>query len=260
MKKAVFLIMVIALTALSAALKGQSDSPMGKTWVVFIENSSYQHFASLTGPPTDVNIMKSALNNYRIDNILHKKDLTKAQMERFFNTELKELMIKNEVAAVMIWYAGHGRFINDIGYWIPVDARRDDELSYYNINSLRTALKTYNNVKHTLIVTDACESGPTFYQAMRSIPRDRSCDDHNATRFRSSQVLSSSGYEYAGDNSQFTRTFANSLLNNQQSCIPIERIVTQVTVVMARSGGQRPKFGKIAGLEDEGGTFFFFSK
>jgi hypothetical protein len=260
MKQITFLFMVLGFAALTFLAKAQDDNPMGKTWVIFIENSSYQNFASLNGPPTDVNLMKTALNNYRIDNILHKKDLTKSQMEKFFSTELKDLVVKNGVTSVMIWYAGHGRFINDIGYWIPVDARRDDELSYYNINILRAAMKAYINLKHTLIVTDACESGPTFYQAMRSIPRDRSCDDHNATRFRSSQVLSSSGYEYSGDNSQFTRTFANSLLNNQQGCIPIERIVTQVTVDMARSGGQRPKFGKIAGLEDEGGTFFFIAK
>ena len=260
MKSIKFLIMILALAGNFFFSIAQTNNPMGKTWVIFIENSNYQHFASLNGPPADVNLMKSALGNYQIDNILHKKDLTKAQMERFFSTELKEHVVKNNVNAIMVWYAGHGRFINDIGYWIPTDARRDDELSYYNINNLRTALKAYSDMAHTLIVTDACESGPTFYQAMRSIPRDRSCDDFNATRFRSSQVLSSSGYEYASDNSQFTQTFAQSLMNNQQSCIPIERIVTQVTVSAARSGGQRPKFGKIAGLEDEGGTFFFIAK
>ena len=161
----------------------------------------------------------------------------------------------------MVWYAGHGKFISETGYWIPVDARRDDEYTYYNINNLKASMQAYSRfVTHTLVVTDACESGPTFYQAMRSDIRQRNCDDWQATRFKSSQVLSSAGYEMATDNSQFTRTFANMLRSNPNYCLPIENIVLKVTEVVSRTSNQRPKFGKISGLEDEGGTFFFISK
>jgi hypothetical protein len=161
----------------------------------------------------------------------------------------------------MFWYAGHGKFVNDVGYWIPVDATRDDEFTYFNINALRASMQGYpKTLTHTLVITDACESGPTFYQAMRATTEEKSCDDWRSTRFKSSQVLSSAGYEQASDQSQFTRTFANSLLNNTTSCIPIDKIVTQVTVAVSQSGMQRPKFGKITGLEDEGGTFFFVAK
>lgn len=237
------------------------DSPMGKTWVVFIENSNYRTFASLDGPASDVTLMKSALANYKIHNLIHKKDMTKEDLEKFFSIELRDLTRSNQVNSVMIWYAGHGKFINDTGYWIPIDARRDDEFTYYNINALRASMQTYpKTLTHTLVITDACESGPTFYQAMRASPQEKSCDDWTATRFRSSQVLSSAGYEMAADRSQFTRTFANSLLNNTTSCIPIDKIVNQVTIAVEQTGLQRPKFGKISGLEDEGGTFFFVSK
>ena len=142
-----------------------------------------------------------------------------------------------------------------------MDASRDDEFSYYNINALKAAMLGYPDLlTHTLVITDACESGPSFYQAMRSAPRERSCDDWTSTSFKSSQVFSSAGYELAVDDSQFTRTFANVLVNNPSSCIPIENIVTKVTTAVENTTRQIPQFGKIAGLEDEDGTFFFIPK
>jgi len=242
----------IALTA---------ENPMGKTWAVFIENSNYLTFASLDGPPKDISLMKKALARYRISNIIVKKDMTKEQMERFFSIELRDLVRSNHVNSILIWYAGHGKSINETGYWIPVDAKRDDEFTYFNISNLKGALQAYAKwVTHILVITDACESGPSFYQAMRAIPKVRSCDDWKATHFKSSQVFSSAGYELAVDNSQFTRTFANTLLNNPDACIPIESIVSKVTKAVVQNNQQKPQFGKIAGLEDEDGTFFFIAK
>jgi len=165
------------------------------------------------------------------------------------------------VKSLLIWYAGHGKFVNEVGYWIPTDAKRDDEFTYFNINTLRAAMEPYvNYLTHTLVITDACESGPSFYTAMRSTPTIRSCDDWEDTQFKSSQVFSSAGYELAVDDSQFTRTFANALTSNPNACIPIEEIVSSVTMAVTNNNQQKPKFGKIAGLVDENGTFFFIAK
>lgn len=243
----------------SAALLGKN--PMGKTWVVFVENSNYHSFASLEGPTKDVSLMKAALVKYQVNNVIHRKDLSKEQMEKFFSIELRDLIRSNRVNTLLIWYAGHGKLINETGYWIPIDANRDEEFTYFNINSLKAWLQTYSSLTHTLLVTDACESGPTFFQAMRAALRERSCDDWQATRLKSSQVFSSAGYELAQDNSQFTKTFANLLASNPNACIPIESIVLKINSTSGQSNSQqKPKFGKIAGLTDEDGTFFFIAK
>lgn len=244
----------------SAALLG--NNPMGKTWVVFVENAKYNTFASLEGPTKDVSLMKAALAKYQVNNIIHKKNLTKDQMEKFFSIELRDLIKSNRVNTLMIWYAGHGKSVSETGYWIPVDASRDDEFTYFNINYLKAAMQSYTStVNHTLVITDACESGPTFYQAMRSGLKERSCSDWQATRLKSSQVFSSAGYELAVDNSQFTKTFANILASNPNSCLPIESIVNKVTSTVSTSNpNQKPRFGKINGLTDEDGTFFFMMK
>jgi hypothetical protein len=115
-------------------------------------------------------------------------------------------------------------------------------------------------VTHNLVVTDACESGPAFCQVMRETPGERNCNDWEAVKFKSSQVFSSAGYEFAADNSMFTKTFAGTLSNNPEACIPIESIVNKVLPAVARNRMQTPKFGRIAGLEDEDGTFFFIAK
>jgi hypothetical protein len=93
---------------------------------------------------------------------------------------------------------------------------------------------------------------------MRAAIKERSCDDWQATRLKSSQVFSSAGYELAQDNSQFTKTFANLLASNPNACIPIESIVLKIN--STSNNQQKPKFGKIAGLTDEDGTFFFIAK
>lgn len=238
-----------------------ANNPMGRTWVLFIENSSYETFASLDGPIKDVSTIQRALANYQIHNVLHKKDMTKAEMEKYFNIELRDLVKKNQVKSLLVWYAGHGKFINDIGYWIPVDAKRDDEFTYFNINALKAGLQGYGDVVvHTLVVSDACESGPGFYTAMRSASDDPKCDNTIVAGAKSAQVFSSAGYELAVDNSKFTATFANTLMNNKNACIPIESIVKSVTAAVTTDAGQKPKFGKIQGLEDMNGTFFFISK
>jgi tetratricopeptide (TPR) repeat protein len=237
------------------------SNPMGKTWVVFIENSQYSTFASLEGPVKDINLMTRAFANYQIQNIIHKKNMTKAEMEKFFLIDLRDLIKTNQVKSLLIWYAGHGKFINDVGYWIPVDAKRDDEITYFNITTLRASMESYlSYLTHTLVITDACESGPSFYQAMRSDLKKRSCDDWQATQFKSSQVFSSAGYELAVDDSQFTRTFATALTNNPNACIPIEEVVAKVSTAVGDNNQQKPKFGKITGLKDEDGTFFFIAR
>jgi hypothetical protein len=189
------------------------------------------------------------------------QNMTKDEMQRFFSIELRDMIRSNKINSLLIWYAGHGKFINNTGYWIPVDATWNDEFSYYNIGQLKASMESYPDfLVHNLVVTDACESGPSFYRAMRSEIEERSCDDWTSTRLKSSQVFSSAGNESADDNSQFARTFSNVLASNPGNCLSIEAIVQKVSASMVNNNQQRPQFGKIAGLEDEDGSFFFVPK
>jgi hypothetical protein len=244
----------------SAATAG-IDNPMGNTWVVFIENGKYASFPSLEGPAKDVTAMKTALANYKITKTIHKKDMTKTEMEKFFSIELRDYVKNNNINSLLIWYAGHGKYVSPTGYWVPSDGKTDDEFSYFGIANLKAAMQSYaGKLVHTLVITDACESGATFLMAMRGGDEEKRCDNFELTKAKSSQVYTSAGYELASDNSQFTKTFVNTLNNNVEPCLPIEKIVKKVNVAVSQAGNQVPKFGKIKDLEDEGGTYFFIKK
>lgn len=237
------------------------DNPMGNTWVVFIENSSYANFPSLEGPAKDVMAMRSALAGYKITNIVQKKNMTKSQMEKFFSIELRDIVKNNNINSLLVWYAGHGKYVSPTGYWVPADGKTDDEFSYYGINNLKAAMQSYpEKLIHTLVITDACESGATFLMAMRGGDDEKRCDNFELTKAKSSQVFTSAGFELASDNSQFTKTFTSILNNNVDPCLPIDKIVKKVSSSVVAAGNQSPKFGKIKDLADEGGTFFFIKK
>jgi hypothetical protein len=234
---------------------------MGNTWVVFIENSKYLSFPSLEGPAKDVTAMRTALTNYKITKTIHKKDMTKMEMEKFFSIELRDYVKNNNINSLLIWYAGHGKYVSPTGYWVPSDGKTDDEFSYFGINNLKAAMQSYaDKLVHTLVITDACESGATFLMAMRGGDDDKRCDNFELTKAKSSQVFTSAGYELASDNSQFTKTFVSTLNNNVEVCLPIEKIVKKVSAAVSQAGNQAPKFGKIKDLVDEGGTYFFIKK
>ena len=242
------------------------SNPMGVTYVVFIENSGYENFPSLDGPVQDANTIKRALDNYQINFFWHLKDMTLKDMKHFFEVELPERLTANNVNSLMIWYAGHGKTINNKGYWIPVNAERDKQYTYYDISELRLKMEEYRGLTHTLVVTDACESGPSFYQAMRSVGPEPRCEDLTKIAKKSAQVLTSAALEgnrNASDRSQFSETFANTLNGSykKRSCVPIETLVNDISrAVTSVNPNQRPRFGNITNLVDEGGTFFFIAK
>jgi len=258
MKKSFFLL-IISLFFLHP-FTGEAN-PMGKTWVVFIQNTNYLSLSTLAGAQKDVSLMKEALSSYQIDKIIIKQDLKKGEMQKFFSADLPALLKENGVNSLLIWYSGHGKFINETGYWIPVDAQRDDEATYYRMESLKKDLeRMVDHLQHVLVVTDACESGPTFFQAMRSIPTKPVCDDPVAAKKRSYQLFSASGYNLANEESLFARTIAGALSDNPKPCIPVQEVVKKVTITLMRNHLDRPQFGNITGMDSEGGTFFFYKK
>ncbi len=237
-----------------------NDSPMGKTWVILIENSEYKEFTNLTSPEKDIQLMQQALGRYKVNKIIVKRNLTKREMERFFSIDLRDLVRANQVNSLFIWFAGHGVNNNGIGYWIPSDARTDVEFSYFNINALKASLYSYTSLTHILIVSDACETGPGFCTAMRGPIEGVACSNTQLALKKSAQVLTSSGSGYAYDNSLFTRAFANALLNNEDDCSSVNDIAKRVSLIMQNSSSQKPEFGRISGIEDEMGTFFFITR
>jgi tetratricopeptide (TPR) repeat protein len=242
-----------------AAILSEAN-PMGKTWVVFIENSNYANLSSLEAVSSDVALVKNALSGYIIDSMVSRKNMNKAAMERFFSIELRNLITQHQVNSLLIWYSGHGKINNDNGYWMPTDASKKDEFTYFSTTNLKGYLSTYKNLKHTLVVADATETGPSFYLAMRDTQRPKECGDYQASKLKSAQVLSAAEPERSNESSLLSKTFANTLKATKDKCISIDNISDKVSTAAKQNQKQKPKFGNIQDLSDENGTFFFMRK
>jgi len=243
----------------STAIQAEAN-PMGKTWVVFIENSNYTNLSSLEAVASDVALVKNALSGYIIDSIVSRKNMNKAAMERFFSIELRNLITQNQVNSLLIWYSGHGKISNENGFWMPTDALKKDEFTYFSTTNLKGYLSTYKNLRHTLVVADATETGPSFYLAMRDTQRPKECGDYQASKLKSAQVLSAAEPERNNESSLLSKTFANSLKGTKDKCISIDNISDKVNIAAKQNQKQKPKFGNIQDLSDENGTFFFMRK
>jgi tetratricopeptide (TPR) repeat protein len=140
----------------------------GTTWVIYIENSDYKSFPALQGSGSDVAKMQKAFAKYNVQKTITKKNLSKQQLERFFSSELRDLVRTNKVNTVLVWYAGHGRTVGGKSYWIPVDGKKDDIYSFYNYGPLKNLIQNYSeSVNNALVVSDAAGSEASFYDLSR---------------------------------------------------------------------------------------------
>ena len=143
------------------------SSTTGITWLIHIDNQNYRNFPAIQGG-SDASKMQKAFANYSVQRTVSKKNMSKEQMERFFNVELRDLVRSNKVNTVLVWYSGHGRSTSGKAYWVPVDARKDDIYSYFNYGSLKAQMQNYSeSVNNTVVVSDAAGTDASFYELTR---------------------------------------------------------------------------------------------
>lgn len=157
----------VAVKSVPIATSAAPSSSTGTTWVIYIENKNYRDFPAIV-EGGDMAKMQRSFANYSVQRTIQKKNLSKEQLERFFNVELRDLVRTNKVNTLLVWYAGHGRTQGGKAYWVPVDGRKDDVYSYFNYGSLKVQMQNYSEtVGSTLVVSDAAGTDPSFYELTR---------------------------------------------------------------------------------------------
>lgn len=143
-------------------------SATGNTWVVLIQNADYKSFPAPQGQANDLADIQRSFGKYNAQRTITKKNMSKGQIERFFNIELRDLVRTNKVNTILVGYVGHGRSAAGRTYWVPVDGKKDDIYSYYNYGSLKSLLENYSeSVTNTLVVSKAAGTDPSFYELTR---------------------------------------------------------------------------------------------
>jgi predicted phosphohydrolase len=125
---------------------------------------------------------------------------------------------------------------------------------------MKISLSGIKRLKHLLVISDACETGKSFYTQKISRNSENTCSDWTLTKMSSVECFTSSDGELSSDNSLFAKTFSNVLNNNPAPCISIGSLAEKVKEIVETYQAQKPVFGHITGMDDENGSFIFLKR
>jgi tetratricopeptide (TPR) repeat protein len=223
----------------------------GKTWIISIENTRYMQWPDSTSGE-DQQAIQEALNGIVHSHWISLRNANKSQMELFFQTELRAMVQNNRVKNLVIWYSGAGALRNGIGYWLPSDADTTLEHTWYSLLSLRAALEPCTSLNQICILSNSCDPGDGFLEALpfpNAIPECNTKNNGNAQAI----ALFSGQNSLSRGSALFTQTLAHTL-RNAGACISPEHLALRLDQVSKQTKSAGPKFGKIKGLKNENGA------
>lgn len=193
---------------------------------------------------------------FKIINPLFDRNATRRKIIEAIN-DLTSHVHEND--SLIVYFAGHGMIhpINQIGYWIPVDAKRSvgDWISNQELLAYLTGI----NVKHLVLVSDSCFSGALLKNTRGS---ENTLHYMKLKEKRSRYIITSGRLEVVDDGkpgkgSPFANALVDSLFQNSQTYFSITDLFNQVQKVVASSNSQQPDYNIIPNCGHEGGQLVF---
>lgn len=216
------------------------------------------YWTRLNNPINDCNaIAKLLTTQYQFapQNIrfLFNENATRDKIIDTFEALAKELTPEDNL---VIYYAGHGFYnqVTNIGYWVPVDAQKNQISKYIPNSDIRNYLGSFNSF-HTLIIADACFAGSMI--GMRG--------DALKESYKSRWVITSGNMEMVddgppGQHSPFAKALIETLRDNQQASLNADDLFKHINRKMRNNANQMPQGAPIKDVGDEGGVFVFKRK
>jgi len=166
---------------------------------------------------------------------------------------------------LLIYYAGHGHVDKgvDLGYWLPVDAEKDNPSNWIANTDLTTAIRAIQ-AKHVMVVSDSCYSGTLLRSAGIAPIRASGARTEWLKRMTTKKarvVLSSGGVEPVVDgggdgHSVFARAFLNALGEND-GVLDGQGLFDRIKRPVALNSAQTPEYADIRQAGHDGGDFLF---
>ena len=243
---------------------GRSESQVptkksGTNYLLAIGIDQYREWQILSNAVKDANEFRDVLTRqyqFDSDNVftLYDDKATEGNIYQALRDMKRRLKPED---SLIIYYSGHGHYDDEIdeGFWIPVDARKNDESSYISnanivkrINSLKT--------QHTLLIVDSCFSGSLVVRKRNAVPDER---------FKSRRILASGRHETVSDgqegqNSPFAAGLLTYLRQNTSPRLDTTSLIKYVKDYVYGKAKQHPVDGRIQNSDDEGGEFVFHLK
>lgn len=232
----------------------------GDCYALVIGNNEYQKLPKLSTAVDDAEDVAKALGDDYGFRVALLKNATRGQILM----ALYEYRKLGKDDRLLIYYAGHGWLDTkaDEGYWLPVDASRDNNVDWIQ-NATITAEARACNAKQILIVADSCYSG----KLVRGIQVVGKNPDNSETLSdkKARLVMSSGGLEPVadasgkGNHSVFASAFLDALKANSSS-IDGASFYTKVREKVGWNADQSPEYGVIHKSGHDGGDFIFIRK
>jgi len=129
----------------------------GRYYALVIGNDRYRYWTPLDNAVNDARAVARQLEQHYDFEVTELHNAERAAILSTINNLRKQLTEKDNL---LIYYAGHGHLVErlDEGYWIPVDARQDDNTEWISTRNITGQLKIMS-AKHVLVVADSCYAG-----------------------------------------------------------------------------------------------------
>ncbi len=172
---------------------------------------------------------------------------------------------------LIIYYAGHGYNDTEVekAYWLPVDARKEDNANWISADDITINVKKLN-ARHVLIISDSCYSGTISRSSelvlLRSKPTEREKYLLKMNDGKSRTLLASGGNEPVTDSgggihSVFAAAFLTGLLEMDKDIFTAEELYYNfVKEKVAGKAEQTPEYNPLRNSGHESGDFIFIHK
>jgi hypothetical protein len=250
---------------------------LGQNYALIIGNTEYAHLPHLKSATKDAQDVERVLSE-RYGFKGHTRLLLNATRDQIMNA-LNDLMkVVGERDSLVIYYAGHGALdeTNLRGYWLPIDADRDNPTNWVPDRSV-TDMISLMSARHVLIVADSCYSGAMLRGTNLRLTSasTESAEEKRIlllAKLRSRTVLTSGGNEPVLDSgpdghSIFAREFIDVLASNTKVLEAAslyynvsDRVHSSAMRLSAMTGAtisQSPRYSVLADAGHLNGEFLF---
>ena len=230
----------------------------GKYYALLIGVNEYPdpEIMNLDQPVTDAGKLYNTLTtNYTFEK--ENVTLLKSPTREEIISELDRLnRIITEDDNLLVFYAGHGYWDrkDEIGYWLPSDAKKANTANWMRNSTTRDYLRTVKT-KHTLLIADACFSGGIFKTRKAFANAPKSIQELYEVPSR--KAMTSGTLKEVPDRSVFLLYLTKRLTENTQPYISAEELFSSFKIAVLNNSSNIPQYGEIKDTGDEGGDFIF---
>lgn len=233
----------------------------GTYHALVIGNNNYMHLSDLETAINDAQAVSDLMRRKYGFKVKLLKNANRSMIIAALVQFRRQLKTSDNL---LIYYAGHGELDRGTGrgYWLPVDAERDNPANWIANDDVTNHLKAMH-AKHVLVVADSCYSGTLTRSPGTQQIRTGGAEEWvmRMAGKRSRTVLTSGGLEPvldsgAGDHSVFAKAFLETLKDNDTST-DMDAIYQEIKLWVVANADQVPVYGVIRIANHEFGDFVF---